>query len=78
MNPQIVWEELLRAYAEENWDVIEERASALLRWLDDGGHPPHVQAENLGPNWNRALARAGCMVALEILQSEWRTAPEPA
>lgn len=76
MNPQTLWDELLCAYAEENWDVIEERASALLRWLDDGGYPPHVQPENLGPNWNRALARAGCVVALEILQSEWRTVPQ--
>src|SRR4051812_44032772 len=25
MNPQAVWDELLCAYASENWDVIEER-----------------------------------------------------
>ena len=71
MNPQAAWDQLLCAYATGDWDVIEQHATELLAWLDRGGFPPKVLARNLGPHWNRALARAGCAVALDIIRSEW-------
>jgi hypothetical protein len=40
MDPQATWEQLLAAYAAGDWDLIEERASDLLAWLDRGGFPP--------------------------------------
>ena len=37
MNPQTTWDQLLCAFAQGNWDAIEERATELLAWLDGGG-----------------------------------------
>jgi len=76
MDPQAAWDRLLCAYADGDWDEIEQLATDLLAWLDRDGFPPLVLPQNLGPHWNRALARAGCLVALEILRSEWRIVPE--
>lgn len=74
MDPQATWDQLLCAYAEGDWDAIEECATDLLAWLDRGGFPPRVLSnQKLGPEWDRALARAGCLHALECVQSEWRT-----
>ncbi|MFO0967864.1 MAG: hypothetical protein U0793_20060 [Gemmataceae bacterium] len=78
MDPQAAWDQLLCAYAEGDWDVIEQRATDLLAWLDNGGFPPQVLRQNLGPHWNRALARAGCLIALEIIRSEWSIPQQPA
>ena len=74
MDPQATWEQLLRAYAAGDWDAIEERATELIEWLDRGGFPPRVLSnQKLGPDWDRALARAGCQFALESVQGEWST-----
>ena len=76
MDPQATWEQLLAAYAGGDWDVIEERATDLLGWLDRGGFPPKVlNRPGLGPDWDRVLARAGCLLALETVQAEWRIPP---
>jgi hypothetical protein len=75
MDPQAAWDQLVNAFIEGDWDAIEDRATALLAWLDRGGFPPKVLAQNVGPHWNRALARAGCLTALDIVRSQWRTHP---
>jgi hypothetical protein len=76
MDPQAAWDQLLAAYAEGNWDQIEERATDLLAWLDRGGFPPMIlQQPDLDPDWNRALARAGCLHAMETVQGEWSIRP---
>lgn len=71
MDPQAAWDQLLAAYAAGDWDAIEERATELLSWLDRGGFPPRVLRQNLGPEWDSSLARAGCLFAIDIVQSEW-------
>ena len=71
MDPQAAWDQLLSAYADGDWDEIEERATDLLAWLDRGGFPPKIV--DADADWNSALARAGCRHALEILQSAWST-----
>lgn len=72
MDPQATWDQLLCAYREGDWDTIEERATDLIEWLDRGGFPPKVLANpGLGPDWDRALARAGCELALETLFAQW-------
>ncbi len=72
MDPQATWDQLLCAYAEGDWDIIEERATDLIEWLDRGGFPPTVLGNpGLGPEWERALARAGCLHALETRQAQW-------
>ena len=64
MDPQATWDQLLCAFREGDWDVIEERATDLIEWLDRGGFPPKDLAHpGLGPDWDRALARAGCELA---------------
>ena len=73
MDPQTTWEQLLAAYAAGNWDLIEERATDLIEWLDRGGLPPKVLTRSdLGEDGNRVLARAGCLFAIEAVQGEWR------
>jgi hypothetical protein len=78
MNPQTAWDQLLAAYAAGDWDRIEKRATELIEWLDRGGVPPKVLRQDLGPDWNRALARAGCLFAIEVVQSEWSIPQEQA
>lgn len=73
MDPQIAWEQLLAAYQAGDWNLIEERATALIEWLDRGGFPPNILVRaDLDPDWNRTLARAGCLFALDAVQSAWR------
>lgn len=72
MDPQKTWDQLLAAYAAGDWDTIEERATNLIAWLDRGGFPPKVvNRDGLGPDWDRALARAGCLFALDLVQCAW-------
>ena len=74
MDPHATWEQLLAAYAAGDWDLIEERATDLIEWLDRGGFPPKVLTKSeFGQDGDRALARAGCMFALEDVQGAWRT-----
>ena len=75
MDPQAAWEQLLAAYAAGDWEQIEERATDLLAWLDRGGFPPMIiRQPELDADWNRALARSGCLHALEIVRAEWSIA----
>ena len=73
MDPQATWEQLLTSYTAGDWDLIEERATDLLAWLDRGGFPPTVLPRGeLGEDGNRVLARAGCLFALDAVQGAWR------
>ena len=76
MDPQATWDQLLCAFGTGDWDAIEECATELIEWLDRGGFPPQILRQDLGPDWNRALARAGCLFALETVQGEWRVRQE--
>ena len=72
MDPQAAWGQLLAAYAAGDWDILEERATDLIEWLDRGGFPPMILKQpDIDPELNRALARAGCFHALGILKDEW-------
>jgi hypothetical protein len=72
MDPQVAWDDLLSAYAEGDFDRIEELATALREWLDRGGFPPTVIGEpRLGEEFERALAKAGCDFALEVVNGRW-------
>ena len=73
MDPQATWNQLLAAYAVGDWDVIEERATDLIDWLNRGGFPPKiVPCGALGEDGDRVLAHAGCLFALEAVQGAWR------
>ena len=71
MDPQAVWDQLLAAYTAGDWDILEECATDLTAWLDRGGFPPTIiHQPDLDPDWNRALARAGCAYALSVLNDD--------
>ena len=60
------------AYSAGDWDQIQERATDLIAWLDRGGFPPLIVPNSeLDSNWNRALARAGCLYALDLVHTTW-------
>jgi hypothetical protein len=72
MDPQAAWDELLCAYAEGDFDRIEELAAALSEWLRKGGFPPTVLGHpDVGEDFERAFALAGCKAALEMVGSRW-------
>ena len=48
MDPQAAWDQLLAAFADGDWDTIEERATDLLAWLNRDGFPPTVLNAELG------------------------------
>ena len=65
MDPQATWDDLLSAYAESDWDRVEELADALIRWLECGGFPPRaVTGSDMNQDWDRTIALAGCRFAL--------------
>jgi hypothetical protein len=72
MDPQILWAQLLSAYAEGDYDVMEERATELMEHLDGGGFPPQaIDRPDFDPDFQGALVRAGCRFTLDIVQSQW-------
>lgn len=76
MDPQVTWGRLLAAYAAGDWDQIEALATDLIAWLDRGGFPPMIiHQPEIDSDWNRTLARAGCLHALEVVQGQWNIPP---
>jgi len=72
MDPQAAWEQLFAAYAAGDWDILEERATDLIAWLDRGGFPPMIlHQSDIDSELNRALARAGCLHVLGIVKDKW-------
>lgn len=71
MDPQVVWEQLLDAYVDHDWDAVDEHATVLLEWLEKGGFPPQtVRHRELRPPANRLIALATCRLALEQARKE--------
>lgn len=71
MDPQVVWELLLDAYCDHDWDAVEEHATALREWLEKGGFPPQtVRNRDLRPSVDRLIALATCRMAWEQSQKE--------
>ena len=65
MDPQATWEDLIAAYAEGQWERVEELADSLLQWLCRDGFPPQATTgSDMGKAWDRAIALAGCRFAL--------------
>jgi len=65
MDPQAAWDQLLEAYAAEEWDTVLDLAEGLQRWLKSGGFPPRATTgSDLGQPWDRAIALSACRFAL--------------
>ena len=80
MDPQVTWQELLEAFAQEQWLAVHEAADALLAWLNRQGYPPKTtEMPALPATWHRAIARAACTFALRMATraTELERAPRP-
>ena len=65
MDPQTTWDQLLEAYADEDWDTVLDLAEGLQHWLESGGFPPRATTgADMGKPWDRAIALAGCCLAV--------------
>ena len=66
MDPQAAWDQLLAAYADRDWQQIDELACGLLDWLNRGGFPPQTSpSHQLDKNWNRAVSLFACRFAID-------------
>ncbi len=71
MDPQATWDDLLAAYSDGEWERVDELAIVLIAWLDRGGFPPRATTgSDLGPDWDKAIARAACQFALSRVRKE--------
>ena len=68
MDPQTAWNEMLDAIQQRDWPGALESAEALLAWMKKGGFPPQTTAVAMRPQWNRATAEFGCLLALQIVR----------
>lgn len=65
MDPQASWDQLLEAYADADWDCVQELAEGLLHWLSRAGFPPRATTgADLGQDWDREIAIAASRFAL--------------
>ena len=61
MDPQQTWTDMLDALKQNDHDVANELAGALLEWLRKGGFPPIVVGDkSLGADWHRTIAAFIC------------------
>lgn len=66
MDPQAAWDQLLAAYAEHDWQQVDELATGLMEWLDRGGFPPLTSPSHPWDDaWNRAVSRFACEFAIK-------------
>ena len=69
MDPQTTWDDLLAAYAAEQWDQLQELADGLLTWIERGGFAPRATTgDDMGQEWDRAIALAACRFALSKVE----------
>jgi len=66
MNPHATWDQMLHAYAANDWDDVKDLAEALLHWLGTGGLPPKIAGSvPVGEDWNRRVALYAAQLSLE-------------
>jgi hypothetical protein len=66
MDPQATWDQMLSAYAANEWDDVKDLAQALIHWLGTGGFPPKIAgAVPVGDAWNRSVALYAAQLSLE-------------
>lgn len=69
MDPQAAWDQLLAAYADRDWQQVDELAAGLVNWLGRGGFPPQTSpSHQLDDAWNRAVSRFACEFAIDQAQ----------
>lgn len=72
MDPQAAWNEMLDAISQRDWDLAQERADGLLKWMRNGGFPPQTATVTMRHQWNRTMAEFGCLMALQLVQKAQR------
>lgn len=68
MDPQATWNEMLEAFALQDWDQAVERAEALLDWMKKGGFPPQTSGIRMPRHWHRTMAEFGCLMTLQLVK----------
>ena len=65
MDPDVAWQDMLRAVADRDWEEARERAGALLAWLGKGGFPPITHPESKLPkSWHHSMTYFACHLVL--------------
>jgi hypothetical protein len=72
MDPQAAWNEMLTAILQKDWIQVLELSEALLSWMKHGGFPPQTTAVTMPARWNRAHAKFGCSLALQLVKEARR------
>lgn len=72
MDPQVAWNELLDALAEDDLAEAELRAEALVVWLDRKGFPPQTSLRVLPGHWDEAICRYVCRKVMTASMSQQR------
>jgi hypothetical protein len=77
MDPQASWDQLLEAYADGDWDRVQDLAEGLRHWLSRGGFPPRATTgSDLGQDWDREIALAACRFARAKAMTEVADVPQ--
>jgi hypothetical protein len=42
MDPNATWRDLAQAFADDDWEKVDELTQALRHWLDRGGFAPQI------------------------------------
>jgi len=67
MDVQQTWEDLLTAWAEHDWQNVQQISQDILEWLERNGFAPEiVSVQRMGNDVNRVLATAACQYMAEL------------
>ena len=64
MDPESAWNEMLAAFAENNFADAESSAESLLNWIERGGFAPRTVSIAIPDEWNRAICGYVCREVL--------------
>ena len=70
MDPEVGWNEMLDAIAEDNLSDAEACADSLLGWIERGGFVPQALKRPIPDEWNRLICDRVCR---EVLRTDNRS-----
>ena len=69
MDPEVAWNEMLDAIAEDNLSDAEACADSLLGWIERGGFVPQTLKRTVPGEWNRLICDYVCREVLRTASS---------
>jgi hypothetical protein len=64
MDPEVAWNEMLDAIAEDNLSDAEACADSLLGWIERGGFVPQTLKRTVPGEWDRLICDYVCREVL--------------